>query len=347
MKLLELDVDQLTTSDDLSRSGSAKQFEERLKSSIEEVGLAEPLKAAPLPTGKFLVIDGVMRLKAITAIREKNPSAFPTVPVYVMDYDQRFELRYQTDIYQDLLPSQLAELVEHLHQTEHVLKADIARYIGVSPATLRNYTGLWRLLQRGGLFAEIVKLMDAGVIPSSNPYAWLRLTEAGLRRVLEGNFSNGKRVESWVEQCVMDARRGKTARFPIKLVETTTDGLPPEYYREGEELRNVKRDLGHRRAGQSEVVSSEAGAPNTPRPQTQLDLFAIDSGDNHQESRTEIPERSGNTSGDTVKPRVTRPQAMRVTPNVGDAIRHLSRISRGSQDPLLRVAARNLQAYLQ
>ena len=45
--------------------------------------------------------------------------------------------------------------------------------------TLRNYTGLWRLLQRGGLFAKVVELMDVEVIPSSNPYAWLRLTPNG------------------------------------------------------------------------------------------------------------------------------------------------------------------------
>ena len=95
------------------------------------------------------------------AIREKDEARFPTVLSYVLDYERRFELRYQTDIYQDLLPSQLAALVEHLHLTEHVRKVDIARYIGVSPATLRNYTGLWRLLQRGGLFAQIVELMDA------------------------------------------------------------------------------------------------------------------------------------------------------------------------------------------
>ena len=172
-----------------------------------------------------------------------------------MDYDRRYELRYQTDIYQDLLPSQLAGLVEHLHKTEHVRKADIARYIGVSPATLRNYTGLWRLLQRGGLFAKIVELMDVEVIPSSNPYAWLRLTATGLRYVLEHHFSEGERAEAWIEQCVLDARRGKAVRFPIKFVETTTDALPAEYYREGEELRTVKRDLGLRRAGQSKPMT--------------------------------------------------------------------------------------------
>jgi hypothetical protein len=348
MKLMKLNLDQLVVSEDLSRSGSAKQFEDRLKSSIEQVGLAEPLKVAPLPTGKFLVIDGTMRLKALAAIRESDPSAFRSVPAYVMDYDRRFELRYQTDIYQDLLPSQLAELVEHLHQTEHILKADIARYIGVSPATLRNYTGLWRLLQRGGLFAKIVELMDAGVIPSSNPYAWLRLTEKGLRRVLEHDFSGGEQAESWIEQCVTDARRGKTAHFPIKFVEAITDALPPEYYREGEELRSVKRNLGHRR-GQSEATPSSVVAETT-RPESQLDLFPLDSQPSRSEGRTTTSMWVGETHADTGGPEMISPKAMKVAPDVGDAseaIRHLSFISHSSRDPVLCIAARTLQAYLQ
>ena len=177
MKLIMVHPDELQLSPELSRSGSARQFEERLKSSIEEIGIAEPIKVAPLPEGGgYVVIDGMMRLRAVRAIRKEQPERFQAVAVYVFDYERRFEIRYQSDIYQDLLPSQLAVLVEHLHRAEHVRKIDIARYIGVSPATLRNYTGLWRLLQRRGLFAKIVELMDVEVIPSSNPYAWLRLT---------------------------------------------------------------------------------------------------------------------------------------------------------------------------
>jgi len=248
VKLAGIPPDDLVLSAELSRSGSAKQFEERLKSSIEEIGLAEPIKVASLPVGRYLVIDGTMRLRAIRAIREKDPAQFPVVPAYVMDYERRYELRYQSDIYQDLLPSQLAGLVEHLHKAEHVRKVDIARYIGVSPATLRNYTGLWRLLQRGGLFARIVELMDVDVIPSSNPYAWLRLTAEGLWKVVEDGFSDGERAEEWIERCIAGARKGETLRFPIKFVEAATDALPPEYYREGEEVRMVKRDLGLRRA---------------------------------------------------------------------------------------------------
>jgi hypothetical protein len=248
MKLLEVDPRKLVVSSDLSRSGSAQQFEERLKASIEQIGLAEPIKVAPLPRGKYLVVDGMMRLRAIEAIREADARAFSKVPVYVVDYERRYELRFQSDIYQDLLPSQLAALVEHLHKTEHIRKVDIARYIGVSPPTLRNYTGLWRLLQRGGLFARIVELMDVDVIPASNPYAWLRLTGAGLRFVLENDFSEGVKAETWIEERVIGARRGETIRFPIKFVEAVTNSLPPECYREGEEMRTVKRDLGLRRA---------------------------------------------------------------------------------------------------
>jgi ParB-like nuclease domain len=252
MKFVYLDPDDLVTNPDLSRSGSAKQFEDRLRSSIEEIGLAEPIKVAPLPSGHYLVIDGTMRLRAIRAIREKDAKQFRSIPAYVLDYERRYELRYQSDIYQDLLPSQLAGLVEHLHKAEHVRKTDIARYIGVSPATLRNYTGLWRLMRREGvLFARIVELMDVEVIPSSNPYAWLRLTAAGLRKTIEDSFSDGERAESWIERTLSGARQGANLRFPIKFVEATTDALPPEYYREGEEIRSVKRDLGHRRAAQA------------------------------------------------------------------------------------------------
>jgi ParB-like chromosome segregation protein Spo0J len=369
MILIDLELSDLVISEDLSRSGSAKQFEERLKSSIEEIGLVEPIKVAPLPTGKYLVIDGTMRLKAIAALRKEDPAAFSTIPAYMMDYDRRYELRYQTDIYQDLLPSQLAELVEHLHQTEHVRKADIARYIGVSPVTLRNYTGLWRLLQRGGLFAKVVELMDVGVVPSSNPYAWLRLTAKGLRYVLEhdfqryvmeDDFSDGETAESWIEQCVQDARRGKTIRIPIKFVEIATAGLPAEYYRQGEELRTVKRDLGLRRAGQPQLVQPELEPPELVQPELEPPE-PVQPGPVHPELVQPEPVHSGPVHPELVQPKPVQPgpvqpgvvpepthaQPESDTADARDVIKYLSRISRHSLDPVLRTAAHSLQAYLQ
>ncbi len=247
MKLIEVNPDDLVVMSELSRSGSAKQFEERLRASIEEIGLAEPLKVAALPEGGHLVVDGTMRLRAIKAIREVNPAALTSVPAYVVDFERRFEIRYQTDIYQDLLPSQLAELVEYLHKSENVRKVDIARYIGVSPPTLRNYTGLWRLIERGGLFARIVDLMDVEVIPSSNPYAWLRLSPIGVWIAIQQHFSNGMAADEWIEQTIQEVRRGKSIRYPIKFVENVTSNLDPECYREDAEARTVKRDLGLRR----------------------------------------------------------------------------------------------------
>jgi len=63
MKLINVAPDELDLSPELVRSGSAKSFEERLRSSIDEIGLAEPLKVAYRPTGGYLVIDGAMRLR--------------------------------------------------------------------------------------------------------------------------------------------------------------------------------------------------------------------------------------------------------------------------------------------
>ena len=248
MKLIEVSPGDLTLSPELVRSGNAKSFEERLRSSLDEIGLAEPLKVAANPDGGYLVIDGALRLRAIRSIRDQDPSRFATVAAYLLDYDLRYEIRYQSDIYQDLLPSQLATLVEHLHKTENVLKVDIARYIGVSPATLRNYTGLWRLLERGALFARIVELMDVGVFPSSNPFAWLRLTDKGLDRVLREQFAKGEDPNRWITAAADSARLGGTEHYPLKYVEMMTAALPADCFRVGEDVRAIKRDLGLRRA---------------------------------------------------------------------------------------------------
>ena len=309
MKLVVLAPDELVVSDELSRSGSAKQFEERLRSSIEEIGLAEPIKVAPLPDGGYLVVDGLMRLRAIKAIREGDPTAFEKIPAYVTDYERRFEIRYQTDIYQDLLPSQLAGLVEHLHRTERVKKTDIARYIGVSPATLRNYTGVWRLLQRGGFFARVVELMDVGVIPSSNPYAWLRLTDEGLQHVLRESFCDGMRTAAWFEQRIAAARQGSGFRYTTYFVESATDDLDPDFYREDEDLRSVKRDLGLRRGINQQLFEEpeQPAASSTPKP----------------------------------------PRTPKAKHDVSTTVKHLTRVTKQSREPVLQSAARSLKEYVQ
>ncbi len=222
----------------LVRSRGSKVFEDRLRASIDDMGLAEPLKVAPLPSGKYLIVDGMIRLRAIHTLRAADHTRFSTIPVYVVDLTAscRFELRYQNDIHQDLLPSQLATLVEHLHATENVRKVDIARYIGVSPATLRNYTGLWRLIQRGGLFASIVALMDEGVISSSNPFAWLRLTDDGLREALERRFTELGTAEDGIETRIARARRGDVAPYSLKDVEMATGSLSAQFFCEAEDV---------------------------------------------------------------------------------------------------------------
>lgn len=247
MKLIEVAPDGIAISKDLARTGSAKAFSERLQASIEEIGLAEPIKVVRQPKGGYLVIDGGLRLQAVRAIRKESPGRFKTIAAYLFDYEQRFELRYQSDIYQDLLPSQLAQLVEHLHESEHVKKLDIARYIGVSPATLRNYTGLARLMQRGGLFAQVVVLMDAGVFPSSNPFAWLRLSVKGIHRVFEVFANKSKSTKDWIELTVHQVQQGRTVRYPPTVIESVTGSLSDDCYLSSGEERSAKKDRGLQR----------------------------------------------------------------------------------------------------
>jgi hypothetical protein len=311
VKVIEVRPDDLVVSDELRRSGSSKQFEERLQASIEEIGLSEPIKVALMPSGQYLVVDGTMRLRAVQAIRKKDPEAFTTIPAYVTEYERRYEIRYQTDIYQDLLPSQLAALVEHLHKAEGVKKIDIARYIGVSPATLRNYTGVGRLMRRTGLFPNVVELMDLGVFPASNPFAWQRLTVAGLCRVLEDQFADeGETAEEWCERTIAAGRRGRVVRYITTAVEALTDSLEKttENYRQDEDVRSAKRDYGLRRAGQHETDIRQ--------------LRDVSTADQH-ETETLPPNR-----------------------DVSAAIKHLKMVERDSRSPVLKSAAKSFKAYL-
>jgi hypothetical protein len=313
VKVIEVKPDELVVSDELRRSGSAKQFEERLQASIEEIGLSEPIKVALMPSGQYLVVDGTMRLRAVQAIRKEDPEAFTTIPAYVTEYERRYEIRYQTDIYQDLLPSQLAALVEHLHKAEGVKKIDIARYIGVSPATLRNYTGVGRLMRRTGLFPNVVELMDLGVFPASNPFAWQRLTVTGLCRVLEDQFADeGETAEEWCERTIAAGRRGQVVRYITTAVEALTDSLEKttENYRQDEDVRSAKRDYGLRRA---------AGQQETDTPQLP-DVSAA----GQQETETLSPNR-----------------------DVPAAVKHLKIVERDSTSPVLKSAAKSFKAYLQ
>jgi hypothetical protein len=291
VKLVAVRPAQLSVSPELDRSRRDKQFEERLRASIDRIGLVEPLKVAATGKDRYLIVDGVLRWRAIEVIRSEDEARFLTIPAYAVSHNRRFEIRYQTDIYQDLLPSQLAELVEHLHQNDHIQKTQIAAYIGVSAPTLRNYTGLWRLMERGGLFARIVDLMDVGVVPSSNPYAWLRLTEAGIRTAIESNLSESLSAEVWAEVSLVKALGGHVQPLSLLTVEAITGNLSPECYLADEEVRSRKRALGLRRAGQS--PASDASE------------------------------------------------------DVDVAIKHLKAVAKKTEDPVLRVAAQSLQAFLQ
>jgi hypothetical protein len=244
MILIQVRTADLKIDRDLLRSSSSKTFEERLRSSIEEMGLAEPIKVSKNENGEMVVVDGVLRLRAVRSIRESDPSRFEKIPAYLVEHALRYEIRYQSDVYQDLLPSQLASLVEHLHRAEGIRKMDIARYIGVSPATLRNYTGLWRLLERGGRFSDVVQLMDVGVLPASNPYAWLRLTDQGLDSAIRVGFATGRDPKDWIAVTIVAARAGTATRFPLKHVETVTSSLPASSYRVAEDVRDAKRSHG-------------------------------------------------------------------------------------------------------
>jgi hypothetical protein len=154
-------------------------------------------------------------------------------------------------------------LVEGLHQQSQINKKDIGKFIGVSAPTVRNYTGLWRLVQRGGLSRSIVCLMDASVLPASNPYAWLRLTSDGVREALERYFADGDSAEEWIHRVSKWRSRSPIPMFSLKFVESATSTLPSKYYREDDRVRALKKQLGLRRGASTRDSENQKAANAT------------------------------------------------------------------------------------
>ena len=54
------------------------------------------------------------------------------------------------------------------------------------------------------------------------PYAWLRLTDFGIYKVLIEEFSKGEEPDHWIPKVVAAAKLGATQRYPLKFVEAVT-----------------------------------------------------------------------------------------------------------------------------
>jgi hypothetical protein len=71
----------------------------------------------------------------------------------------------------------------------------------------------------------------------------------------------GQTAEAWIEARIGAARQGNVTRFTTYAVESATSDLPPHFYREDEDTRSVKRDLGLRRAINQPLPGTTPPAP--------------------------------------------------------------------------------------
>ena len=116
------------------------------------------------------------------------------------------------------------------------------------------------MLQRGGLFASVVKLMDLGVFPRSNPYAWLRLNDIGLEAAIT-LFSDGViQPEEWLAATINAANRGSIRRYSLKAVEEATALLPDSCYRESSHVREAKQAYGQQKVKPVRISSQRQAA---------------------------------------------------------------------------------------
>ena len=89
--------------------------------------------------------------------------------------------------------------------------------------------------------------MDSEVFPSSNPFAWLRLSAKGIRQVFDVFSSKNGSVEEWIELALYQVQQGRSVLYPSTVVESVTGSLADDCYLSSGEERSAKKDRGLQR----------------------------------------------------------------------------------------------------
>lgn len=167
-----------------------KQSDEYLRDSLKNVGMKEPLTVIKLE-GKYLLIDGYRRLKAIEqlgGIGELHDSIdITSLPAVVHEDISPMVARYMVDIRQDLLYSLRATYIKRLIDDHGKTRKDIAKLYGISPPSIENWLVILRCIP------EVRKAIDKGQLPMSAGKIFSTIKDKG-QQILYNRLKNYSKV---------------------------------------------------------------------------------------------------------------------------------------------------------
>lgn len=179
MKAATLSLETIDVPEDVERPAD-RVADDQLLRSIEAGGIQQPLVVIPGKGRKFLLIDGLRRLRAARALKLKTVPAVIDAPPSGLDAGEyRRKLRFILDEHrQDLLPSQKAELIETLKKMFSMNHKQVSAYLGIDQDSVTNWLAVKhyippvvQALDEGHLTMQAARTFD-GMTPEGQAKIW-------------------------------------------------------------------------------------------------------------------------------------------------------------------------------
>jgi ParB/RepB/Spo0J family partition protein len=212
--------------------------DDKLRQSIEQTGVQQPLVISHVGGGKYVLIDGYRRLEVARYLKlEEVPCVIDTVPDGVAPEDYRDRMRFILDEHrQDLFPTQRATLIKTLKKNFDMNNKQVGQYLGVDATTVSN----WLMLE--SYVPEVARAVDAGEITQHAARVFEGMTAAGQRKLWKGHRAELKEVS------------------PPKLHRTLREKYHPKnhpdlYNRPEKVIRQLERVQGKRTAKRRPIIT--------------------------------------------------------------------------------------------
>ena len=219
------------------RRGNAVE-DDKLRQSIEQTGIQQPLVVSHLGSGKYVLIDGFRRIEVANYLGlNEVPTVIDVVPKGAAPEDYRDRMRFILDEHrQDLFPSQRATLIKTLKKNFDMNNRKVGQYLGVDAVTISN----WLMID--SYIPEVAKAVDEGVLSQH------------AARVFDGMSPTGQR-EVW------HSHNTELAKSSAKKIHRTLRAKYhpndfPGYYEKPERvIKQLERKQGKRSAKRRPVIT--------------------------------------------------------------------------------------------
>jgi len=202
-------------------SVSRRVDDDILRNSVQLTGVQQPLVVVQLATEQYLIVDGVRRRTVADSLGMAELPCIVDGGAEEVDDPQEYRNRIRFILgehRQDLLPSQRATLIRKLQDSFGLNAKQVALYLGVTPATIANWTMINELIP------AIRNVIDAGTFAVHTARAFNGMSDAGQEEIWSEHSDaikkmSASRLHKWIRETYSPESHPQMYKNPDRLVD--------------------------------------------------------------------------------------------------------------------------------